>query len=127
MSKDDNFLLFVYGTLKRDGIRNKAIADQRFIREATTKNGYQLLDLGSFPGLVRVENDGRQIAGELWEINNSKIQMLDKIEGAPTLYRMETVDIEGESRRVYSYFFKLRAKSGAAPVIENNCWENKRN
>lgn len=123
----DKFLLFVYGTLMSDGCRNSAIGDQKFVRKATTKTGYQLLDLGSFPGIVRVENDGRQIAGELWEIDTSRLGVLDRIEGAPTLYRMETVDIEGEEAAVYSYFFKLRAKNQNAPVLESNRWDNKRN
>jgi gamma-glutamylcyclotransferase (GGCT)/AIG2-like uncharacterized protein YtfP len=127
MDNKDSFLLFVYGTLMRDGSRNRAIADQTFIREAVTKTGYQLLDLGSYPGLVRVEQDGRQISGELWEIHNSRMAMLDQIEGAPTLYRMEAVEIEGESRQVYSYFFKLRANAGNAPVLEDNRWVNKKN
>ncbi|MFX8039921.1 gamma-glutamylcyclotransferase family protein, partial [Acinetobacter baumannii] len=80
MSKGDTFLLFVYGTLMRDGSRNRAIADQTFIREAVTKTGFQLLDLGSYPGLVRVDQDGRQVSGELWEIHNSRMSLLDQIE-----------------------------------------------
>lgn len=123
----DTFLLFVYGTLMSDGSRNGAIADQNFLRKAITKTGYQLLDLGSYPGLVRVEQDGRQIEGELWEIHNSRIALLDQIEGAPVLYRMENVDIEGEERSVQTYFFKHKINSSKAPVIENNRWENKRN
>lgn len=127
MIKSDTFLLFVYGTLMRDGSRNRAIADQKFVREAVTKTGYQLLDLGSYPGLVRVEQDGRQIDGELWEIHNSRMTLLDQIEGAPSLYRMEAVDIDGEDREVYSYFFKLRIRNANAPILENNRWTNTRN
>jgi gamma-glutamylcyclotransferase (GGCT)/AIG2-like uncharacterized protein YtfP len=123
----DNFLLFVYGTLMRDGSRNMAISDQAFIREAVTKTGYQLLDLGSYPGLVRVDQDGRQVSGELWEIHKSRMSLLDRIEGAPVMYRMEAVEIEGETREVYSYFFKVRVNSQNIPVLEGNRWENKRN
>lgn len=123
----DNFLLFVYGTLMRDGSRNRAIADQTFVREAVTLPGFQLLDLGSFPGIVRVEQDGRQVHGELWRISTNRITLLDQIEGAPDLYRMEKIEIEGESGPVYSYFFKLRANRDKAPVLESNRWDNKRN
>jgi gamma-glutamylaminecyclotransferase len=121
---NETFLLFVYGTLMRDGSRNRAISSQTFIREAKTKTGYQLLDLGSYPGLVRVEQDGRQVMGELWEINKSLMPMLDRIEGAPNLYRMEKVEIENEEKEVYSYFFKLKTDNKKTPVIENNCWVN---
>lgn len=110
-----------------DGSRNGAIEDQTFLRKAVTKPGYQLLDLGSYPGLVRVEQDGRQIEGELWEVHKSRIDLLDQIEGAPVLYRMENVDIEGEERLVQTYFFKYKIQTSKAPVIENNRWENKKN
>lgn len=127
MDKDDKFLLFIYGTLKRDGQRHRAIQDQTFLGEATTKTGYQLLDLGSYPGLIRVEQDGRKITGELWEIHNSRLPMLDQIEGAPRLYRLEPIEIEGENRKVVSYFFKLLTSAKNAPIIEKNYWENKKN
>ena len=124
--KGDKFLFFCYGTLMRDGVRNRAIKDQDFVREAKTTAECQLLDLGSFPGLVRVDADGRQVHGELWEVSTNRIPLLDQIEGAPVLYRMETVNIEGEEQPVYTYFFKLRAKHGNAPVLEGNRWDNKR-
>lgn len=98
--------------------------DQKFIREAETLPEYQLLDLGSYPGLVRVDEAGKKIKGELWEINKARITLLDSIEGAPTLYRMEAVHIDGEEQQVYSYFFKLR--SAKTPIYEHQRWDNKR-
>jgi len=120
----DTFLLYLYGTLMRDGCRNKAISDQKFLREAETTAEYQLLDLGSFPGLVRVEEGGRKVKGELWEIHKSRIPLLDSIEGAPNMYRMESIHVEGETRPVYSYFFKLRSKNPT--IYEGARWNNGR-
>jgi gamma-glutamylcyclotransferase (GGCT)/AIG2-like uncharacterized protein YtfP len=124
MIDGDKFLLFVYGTLMRDGIRNKAIKDQKFLRDVKTTPEYAMLDLGSYPGLVRVENGGRQIEGELWEIDTPRIELLDQIEGAPNLYRMEEVKIDGEDGPIYAYFFRLRTKN--TPIYEASRWDNTR-
>lgn len=106
----EKFLAFFYGTLMRDGCRNHVLRHQKFIREAKTTKEYALLDLGAYPGLVRVE-DGRSIEGELWEVEPSLIPVLDKIEGSPHMYRLENVEIEGEENPVFTYFFKLRTKT----------------
>lgn len=124
MASEGKFRLFVYGTIKRDGCRNSAIKDQTFIREVTTKPEYALLDLGSFPGLVRVETDGKAIKGELWEIDDSRKNLLDQIEGAPNMYRLEAVNIEGEEQPVQSYFYRLRSKN--TPLYEACSWDNNR-
>ena len=116
----DTFLLFVYGTLKRGGPRHHVLRGQRFLRDAVTRPKYLLFSLGAYPGLVVAEKDGRAIHGELYEVERRLIPRLDKIEGAPELYRLEPVEVEGESAAVAAYVYR-RPTDGYA-LCEENRW-----
>jgi molybdenum cofactor cytidylyltransferase len=115
------FRLFVYGTLMRGGVRHGILHDQRFLREAVTRPKYQLLDLGAYPGLVVAAMDGRAIQGELYDVERRLIPQLDRIEGAPELYRLEPVEIEQEAA-VWAYIYQGR--TAGPPILEANRWCN---
>lgn len=102
----DRFLLFVYGTLMRGGVRQRVLSGQNFLGEARTCPLYALYDLGAYPGLVQCANDGRSIHGELYEVATTLIERLDHIEGAPSLFRLEPVHIEDHPGDVFAYFYQ---------------------
>lgn len=116
----DTFKLLVYGTLKRGECRNHVLRGETYLKDVKTLPHYKLLNLGSYPGLVRVENDGRAVEGELYEVHTPLKEMLDRIEGSPNLFRLEEVEIDGEEGPVYCYFFKVRLDD--VEVIESNRW-----
>lgn len=91
-------VLFVYGTLKRGFKNHRHIADQRFVGEARTAPGYQLYDLGDYPGLVADGTDTLGVNGELWEVDAAGLVRLDEFEGvAEGLYRRVRVELFGSS------------------------------
>jgi gamma-glutamylaminecyclotransferase len=105
--------LFVYGTLKRGGCREFAMAGQRFLVTARTYPAYRLYHCGDYPALVRDAN-GVSIEGELWEVDGSCLSKLDDIEGvAMRLYERAPISLlpphDGEP--VESYFY-LRSVTG---------------
>jgi gamma-glutamylcyclotransferase (GGCT)/AIG2-like uncharacterized protein YtfP len=118
----DSFVLFVYGTLKRGGVRYPLLAGQRFLDEARTVPRYALFDLVHCPGLVHCETAGRSIHGELYRVETGLLRMLDQVEGAPTVFRLEPILIEGMDESVFAYFFQ-RSTQGRA-LCDNNCWVN---
>jgi gamma-glutamylaminecyclotransferase len=118
------FTLFVYGTLMRDGCRHGLLAGQRCLGPARTRPLYDLLDLGAYPGLVRREPHGRSIAGELYEVPVAKVAFLDEAEGAPTLFRLEPIAIEGVPGPVLAYLYQP-APSGV-PRYPWQRWENRK-
>jgi gamma-glutamylcyclotransferase (GGCT)/AIG2-like uncharacterized protein YtfP len=122
MQAGDRFLLFVYGTLMRGGVRHRLVADQRFLGEARTQRRYALFDLGAHPGMVRrnAEGDGRAVAGELYEVAVGRIPQLDAAEDAPTLFRMEPIAVEGHDGPVYAYLYQ-RSVEGAS-LCPGDCW-----
>jgi gamma-glutamylaminecyclotransferase len=116
----DLFPLFVYGTLMRGGVRHHLLADQRFLGEARTLPLYALFDLGAYPGMVRRAADGRAVAGELYEVAVGLIPRLDSAEGAPTLFRLEPVAVDGCDGAVSAYLYQ-RSVEGA-PLCSGDRW-----
>jgi gamma-glutamylcyclotransferase (GGCT)/AIG2-like uncharacterized protein YtfP len=116
------FLLFVYGTLMRDGPRAGVLAGQRFLAEARTAPGYALYDLGPYPALVR--GGAGAVRGELFAVAGSLRGRLDRVEVAPQLYRQEEVSLEGVAGPVFAYFYQ-RGVNGAPPVAGGR-WDNRR-
>jgi gamma-glutamylaminecyclotransferase len=114
--------LFVYGTLKRDGCRHGPLAGQRFLGEVRTRPCYALLDLGAYPGLVLCTNDGQAVTGELYEIDVALLPWLDGVEGAPDLYRLGPVELEGATEQAHAYFYQRPAL--AAPLCPEGRWDN---
>lgn len=93
--------IFVYGTLKRGHCRNNVLQNQKFLGEVQTKPFYQLLDLGSFPGMIM---GNLSVKGELYDVDENCLQQLDWIEGVPHLYKREKCKVEGhEDVQTYIY------------------------
>ena len=107
----------------RGGVRHRVLADQPFAGEARTLPHYALFDLGAYPGLVHRGKDGRSIQGELYEIDSGLIARLDRIEGAPSLFRLEPVRIENYPGDVYAYFYQ-QDTTGFALCAQDR-WLNK--
>src|SRR3954465_6817903 len=74
-------LVFVYGTLRRGGVR--AMPDifpgSKFVGGA--KVGGRLYDLGAYPGLV-LDEAGSPVVGEVYEIDKEILNELDEIEAS---------------------------------------------
>jgi gamma-glutamylaminecyclotransferase len=113
--------LFVYGTLMCGGVRHRVLAGQRFLGDARTRPHYALYDLGAYPGLV-YRAEGRAIHGELYEIGAGLIELLDDIEGAPSLFRLEAVLIDGHSGDVFAYFYQQ--ETVGFPLCAAERWTN---
>jgi gamma-glutamylcyclotransferase (GGCT)/AIG2-like uncharacterized protein YtfP len=124
MSEDerlhDTFLLFVYGTLKRGGCRHGPLSGQRFLGEARTRPRYALYDLGDYPGLKESEEGGQVVRGELYEVESTLLDWLDREEGAPDLFELAPVELEGISGPVWTYYYQ--GDPGARPCIESGVW-----
>ncbi len=100
-------LIFVYGTLMRDGCRAGVMTEQQFIGAARTAAAYRLYDCGSYPGLIKAD-DGLSIEGELWSVDAACLRRLDQIEAVDEgLYSRETVRLmsphENETVQAYLY------------------------
>jgi len=100
--------IFVYGTLKRGHSRSPVLQKQRFLGSARTVAKYRMYDCGSFPGLAE-DSNGREIQGELWEVDRQCLKRIDEIEGvAQNLYERRPVQLAPPHDKVsaQSYFYQ---------------------
>jgi gamma-glutamylaminecyclotransferase len=71
--------VFVYGTLRRGGRGNRLLRGCRYLAESTTDPGFELVDMGPYPGLVA--GGAVAVRGEIWEVPSDLLAELDAYEG----------------------------------------------
>ncbi len=100
-------VLFIYGTLKRGHCRAPMLARQRFLKTVLSKPIYRLLNCGTYPGLVAVgAGQGIAIEGELWEVDQSCLALLDDVEGVDVgIYDRAPIEVRDHPRPVEGYHY----------------------
>ena len=109
-------LIFVYGTLLRGERAHSLLAGAGFRGEARTEEGYALIDLGSYPGLVRA--DGGRVVGEIYEVDAERLAEIDAYEGHPDLFRRVALSLSGRGpiSRAEGYLYAGEFADGI-PVV----------
>lgn len=111
-------LIFVYGSLKRNGWLHHYIQNQIFIGEAETEPKYRLYSLGAYPGMVEDEN-GIGILGEVWEVSKDILSTLDRVEGRAYIRKSVFLKTLPE-KNVETYIYTLNTSSLRECGI---CWK----
>ncbi len=109
--------VLVYGTLRRGQGNHTLIGEAPLIRTVTLSEGYCMVDLGHFPGLVRCDTRD-QVTLELYEVSNSALRDMDWLEGHPDYYERVEVELEDGAAWVYV----LPGEYLSRPVIECGDW-----
>lgn len=82
--------VFVYGTLmKNQSNHDDYLADSHYVGAATL-SGYEIYDLGCYPGIV--EGTGK-VYGEVYDINENTLKAMDRLEGEGSLYIRKSVKV----------------------------------
>ena len=110
--------VFVYGTLLAGESNHRHLASARFVGEAKTEAAFRLYDLGPYPGLVAVGGDA--VMGEVYEVDEPILAMLDRLEGHPRFYVRKGIVLDsGET--VQSYLLMPHQVVGR-PIIALGSW-----
>jgi len=119
---EETILLWVYGTLKRRGRLHGAMHGAAFIGCCRTMPGYRLLNLGIYPGLVRIpsSSEADRVSGELFSVPVSILEHLDEVEGAPGLFSREPVGLD-HARGVAQAYFHQGSRTGF-PSVPGGEW-----
>jgi gamma-glutamylaminecyclotransferase len=113
--------LFVYGSLRK-GLHNNYLLDKaNYIGTFSTVDKYIMIGTKSFsyPYLVHptylksklYDSVGyiysKNIVGEVYEINQSTLKHIDKIEGYPEYYTRKTIEVKNNIAKINAYAYIL--------------------
>lgn len=117
---DGPFKLFVYGTLKSGQCRGEVMSGEEFLGTARTTRDFVFLTNGSYPALCRPRDgeEAQHVRGELYLCRRETLPRLDRIEGAPYLYRLEEISLEGVEGPVYTYVYNDARRGTERPGRE---------
>lgn len=90
--------IFIYGTLKQGHyFHNQFLGEDKsvFYGPATTTNEF-VLYIDGLPHMVR-EKSETGVKGELYEIDDDVLRSIDELEGHPTVYHRELVEVFSKS------------------------------
>ena len=109
-------LVFVYGSLKKGFNNHRLIKDCKF-EQATAPD----IELHDGPGFPFAKRGNGVTHGELYEVDDETLSMLDCLEGHPTFYKREKtiVKTDSELKDAWIYLYK---KAASYPKIESGMW-----
>ena len=101
-------LTFVYGTLKQGGYNHTYISEAQFLGVGETEEGFLMVSLGSYPGIIRDPQCASRVAGELYLISDACLQTLDRLEDEGEEYIREKLVISGYPEPAWCYVLANR-------------------
>lgn len=84
MTDEKTMKVFTYGTLRRGHVNHDLLKTSKFLGEFETGPGFTKITKG-LPYLV-VDSDGVGCTGELYEVSQLTLSLLDRLEGSPDWY-----------------------------------------
>jgi len=111
-------LIFAYGALRRGQCNHDLLAASEACGPARTRIGYQLFDLGAYPGMTH-EADG-QVVGELYLVDDQTLARIDALEEHPDSYRRERIHLD-DGREVWAWLLPIDDVA-AAQRVESGDW-----
>ena len=117
--------VFVYGTLKQNYGNYHVMERAKGIKicDAVTKDKF-VMGGGGIPYVVKVGEPKHQIKGELYKVFN--MQPLDDLEGHPTFYRREKIEViceNGKKQTAWIYFYTGNMVAEEEWINEKNLYE----
>lgn len=117
MQPEGRVKAFVYGSL-REGEANAGLLKNAVkLGSECLHGGYILYDLGPYPAAV-ASSKGRQLWGEVYQINECTLRALDWLEAYPVEYDRVEVDTSYGKAWIYLYNHSV----DGLPVIVNGDW-----
>lgn len=110
-------LLFVYGSLKRDGCYHAHLEHADYLGSHICLPRYTMLDLGQYPGVIDQGHTG--IHGEVYRIDGATLYRIDVLEDTPNTYRRRLIDTR--FGRAWMYIYQLQR--GDEPVVADGIWQ----
>jgi gamma-glutamylcyclotransferase (GGCT)/AIG2-like uncharacterized protein YtfP len=110
--------VFVYGTLRAGERNHRLLEGAAFVGEARTAPCFRMVDLGSFPGIVA--DGSTPIEGEVYDVDDTMLARLDRLEGHPDFYTRTRIALE-DSSEALAYLLRPTQVVGR-PAIPSGNW-----
>lgn len=110
--------VFVYGTLLAGESNHRHLVHARLVAETQTLAAFSLHDLGPYPGLVR--GGSHAVAGEVYEVDEVTLAILDQLEDHPRFYRRTSIVLENGTT-AETYLLTAEQVAGR-PIIASTSW-----
>jgi gamma-glutamylcyclotransferase (GGCT)/AIG2-like uncharacterized protein YtfP len=112
-------LLFVYGTLMRGESNHGVMAGGEFVREASTRAEFVLVDMGEHPAMLRGDST---VHGELWSLDERVLAAVEELEGAPEYYHRILLELADGTR---AECYVPTSPPTGKPVIPGGSWRRR--
>ena len=113
--------VFVYGSLKKDQWNHGLLAHAHYLGGMCTEPHYQMLSMGAFPAVIEDFGNGIPIWGEVYDIDETTLDILDRLEGHPDFYhRVEIMTPWGVA---WIYLLSEPHPSHAKCTISSGDWK----
>ena len=114
----DKHLVAVYGTLKQGHSNHYRYLNRAdYIGEARTVEPYRLIKDG-LPYLLPYNGKGKQVRVEMYLVGDSTLKQIDGLEGHPTWYKRERVQVQNEDGQTYQPWIYLNDPPDNGQYIE---------
>jgi gamma-glutamylaminecyclotransferase len=114
--------VFVYGSLLKGCGNHSLLGDSRLLGVTRTPKGFDMFDLGVFPGTIPGLGT---VTGEVYEVSDETLRRLDRLEGynstAPDSGLYNRIEIDTEFGKSYIYIYNNTYGRKMNPV-ENGDW-----
>jgi gamma-glutamylaminecyclotransferase len=102
--------LCVYGSLKKGQYNHSLLKSSKYLGECAIPPGYGLYVFG-LPFLVK-DDKGPGCYGEIYEVSKETLNDLDVLEGHPSIYKRELLDVveldTGHKLKCWCYIYQGR-------------------
>jgi len=117
--KDTEYLVMVYGSLKKNFHNHHLLHTSELLGEQKTAEEYTMYGLGGFPAIK--EGGSTSICGEVYKVDDPTFKRLDRLEGYPHFYNRK--EIETSYGTAWIYYIKDADSLKSNKVIESGIWE----
>ena len=118
--------VFVYGTLL-EGEHNHSLMNGAQCLDGVRLDGAKMFDVGYFPCIVDSGNPHQTVYGELYEISDETLMVLDDLESEGRMYERREVTVVScepdstEKTTAWAYFW-LRGSTHRMSPIDSGQW-----
>jgi len=108
---EKEYLVFVYGTLKRNEPNHGYLSTSKFVTTACTTEKYPLVIASKYniPFALDCAGVGNKLKGEIYSVNEESLAALDVLENHPVLYERQLQEFEvenGTNQKAWIYLLK---------------------